>query len=147
MATKLPRVTIVMPHEMHRTLTRAREATNQSMSSLVVEMLELGMPTLDRMADAFQSIRRASEKDRQKVRARCDEVLQELEPLAAESFRLLDGVLTEMEGGVTVPPTAEAGGAPATRLIAGAASHSPPSTNRGGTNHSPDDNALKKGVS
>jgi hypothetical protein len=77
MPTKKPRITITLTERQHEVLAAMVEAGSPSMSSLIVELIELNMPTFESMALGFQRLRGMYEAD-QKSQAEATRKAQKL---------------------------------------------------------------------
>lgn len=131
MATTRPRITITLTERQHAILRSLSKSTGQSMSSNVAELLELALPTLERMAVAMQAIAKTRENQIGQVRAQLDEAQAVLEPLAASLVAQTDLFWGMIEQASQAGP--EAGASPTSGQRAQAAATPP--TNRGVTPH------------
>lgn len=130
MPTKRPRVTVVMPVEMYGVLCGMKEVTGQSVSSLIVELLEVSVPSLQRLVDAFRPIKAAQLADRERISAALLQAQEDLQPLVQQAFSTWDSVHDVIEGAVGAAMATP--GAPARQSEPARASVAP-ATNRGGT--------------
>lgn len=130
MPTKRPRVTVVMPVEMYGVLCGMKEVTGQSVSSLIVELLEVSVPSLQRLVDAFRPIKAAQLADRERISAALLQAQEDLQPLVQQAFSTWDSVHDVIEGAVGAAMATP--GAPA-RQSEPARASAAPATNRGGT--------------
>lgn len=141
MPTKRPRVTVVMPVEMYGVLCGMKEVTGQSVSSLVVELLEVSVPSLQRLVDAFRPIKAAQLADRERISAALLQAQEDLQPLVQQAFSTWDSVHEVIEGAVgaaMAPP-----GAALARQPEPARASAAPATNRGGTKRGGQERGLR----
>jgi len=124
-----------MPDDMYRVLCGMREVTGQSISALVVELLEVSVPSLDRLVEAFRPIKAAETLERARLGAALMQAQHDLEPLVAQAMGTWEAVHAvigkaagEAAAAPRLAPLAPVEAAPPPTLR-------PPSTNRGGTNH------------
>lgn len=146
MGTKLARITILMPPDMHKTLLDAKQVTGQSMTGLIVELLGMGLPVVERMTAVFRSIKVSTEAERAKFRQSCDLAMDELDPLVRQSFEVFDKFLVQ-QAGSEESTAGQPADAPASPVGQAGDVSAPPSTNRGGTNTASCTDSLCKGVS
>lgn len=131
MATTKPRITVTLTHRQHEVLRSISDNSGQSMSTFISEMLELSLPTLERMASAFQKIKTAQDIQRKKIVAELDEAQAAIEPIVQATVGQFDLFMARVEEAAGVPGT---GGTPG----AGASAAAPaPATNRGATRDKP----------
>lgn len=129
MATTKPRITVTLTHRQHEVLKTISDCGGQSMSTFISDMLELSLPTLERMAATFQKIKRAQDQQRETIRDALDDAQAALEPIALHAVGQFDLFMAKLE---------QASGVDATdaRERVGAATpdaHPAPATNRGAT--------------
>lgn len=131
MATTKPRVTVTLTERQHEVLRAIGQMGGQSMSQMIGELVELSLPTLERMAATFQALHRAKQEERAKMLAAFDEAQSAIEPAVmqvAGQFDLFLGKLEAISGGDGAGEASEARApAPAPKRIR------PPSANRGVT--------------
>jgi predicted DNA-binding protein len=94
--------------------------SGQSMSAYIAELLELVLPTLERMAATMQALAQSRDGEMQRVREQLDEAQRVFEPLAMAVVSQADMFMERIER------AAGAGAGPAAGI-------SPPPTNRGVT--------------
>lgn len=123
MATKKPRITITLSERQHDVLRAITQATGGSMSSVLVEVLEMSMPTFERMAVTFQRLRVARNLERDKVLGALEEAQNAIEPIALMAVGQADLFLARVEALADRPSRSEER----------SASSRPPPTNRGVT--------------
>lgn len=126
MATSKPRITVTLTYRQHEVLRTISECGGSSMSTVIAELLEVSLPTLERMAATFQQLRKATEIERSKVVEAMADAQSALEPLALAAAGQFDLFLGKLEG-AAAPALSVAGTAAAAPLS--------PSTNRGDTPH------------
>lgn len=127
MATTKPRITVTLTKRQHEVFTSISASSGQSMSSLIGEIIELSMPTFERMATTFQKLRATQDRERAKVAQVLDEAQNALEPIALAAVGQFDLFMGKVESAVGAgePQRSEDCTAPAARPA--------PSTNRGAT--------------
>ena len=81
MATTKPRITITLSTRQHEVLKSISECSGQPMSGFLNELLDLSLPTLERMAATFQKIKTAQDAQRQKIIAELDVAQTAMEPI------------------------------------------------------------------
>lgn len=129
MATTKPRVTVTLTKRQHEVLKVISSCGGSSMSSFISEMLELSLPTLERMAATFQQIKGSQDLQRAKVIEALDEAQSALEPIALAAVGQFDLFLGKVEAASSMgsPEPAQ----PARRAPSKATQ--PPIANRGVT--------------
>ena len=132
MATTKPRITVTLTPRQHEVLKVISDCGGQPMSTFISEMLELSLPTLERMASAFQKIKAAQDIQRKKIVAELDEAQAAIEPIVQATVGQFDLFMAKVEQA--------AGVAAATDGVRGAAGGADtpeaapaPATNRGAT--------------
>lgn len=135
MATTRPRITITLTDRQHEILRSISQSTGQSMSSNVVELLDLALPTLERMAVAMQAIAKSREEQIGRVRTQLDEAQAVLEPMAASVVAQTDLFWGRIEEAAGVSGLGASGGRADTRTQPDKQRRRPksPPTNRGVT--------------
>lgn len=129
MATTKPRITVTLTKRQHDVLKVISECGGSSMSAFVSEMLELSLPTLERMAATFQKLKASQDIERARVVEALDEAQSALEPIAMAAIGQFDLFLGKVEAVADEGRVSLVRAAPA--LGGGAAQ--PPSANRGVT--------------
>jgi len=129
MATTKPRITVTLTKRQHDVLKVISECGGSSMSSFVSEMLELSLPTLERMAATFQKIKASQDIERARVVEALDEAQSALEPIAMAAVGQFDLFLGKVQA--AADDGRLSAHAPASALGGGATQ--PPSANRGVT--------------
>lgn len=130
MATTKPRITVTLTKRQHDVLKVISECGGNSMSAFIQEMLELSLPTLERMAATFQKLKASQDIERARVVEALDEAQSALEPIAMAAVGQFDLFLGKVEaaaddgrvlphaaalasvGGATQPPLANRGVTP-----------------------------------
>lgn len=127
MATTKPRITVTLTPRQHEVLKVISDCGGQPMSTFISEMLELFLPTLERMATTFQKLRATQDRERAKVAQVLDEAQNALEPIALAAVGQFDLFMGKVESvvGAGEPQRSEDCTAPAARPA--------PATNRGAT--------------
>lgn len=128
MATTKPRITVTLTERQHEVLKIISATGGSSMSALLGELIEVSLPTLERMANTFQKLRQAQTMERAKMVEAMDESLAVLEPIAAAAVDQFDLFLGKIEQAVGGAPDGS-GATPAAPSTAPTA----PVTNRGAT--------------
>ena len=127
MATTKPRITVTLTKRQHEVFTSISASSGQSMSGLIGEIIELSMPTFERMATTFQKLRATQDRERAKVAQVLDEAQNALEPIALAAVGQFDLFMAKVDAefDATDPQRSEDTDA--------ANSACAPSTNRGAT--------------
>lgn len=133
MATTKPRITVTLTPRQYEVLRVISECGGQPMSGFISEMLELSLPTLERMASSFQKIKASQDLERSRVVQALDDAQQALEPMADAAIDQLNLMFDRMEDSAIPKRQGASDGA----LGFGSASSppQPPTTNRGVTPH------------
>lgn len=97
MATTKPRITITLSDRQHQLLKAISEASGQSMSSSVVELLESAEPVLERLAATFQAMKSVKNQERARIAKTLDDAQTAFEPLALAAVDQLDMFLGKLE--------------------------------------------------
>lgn len=131
MATSKPRITVTLTKRQHEVFQSLSASSGQSMSALIGEIIEVSMPTFERMAATFQKIKASQDRERSKIAEALDEAQSALEPIALAAVGQFDLFLRNLEE--------SAAGAPSERREPShlSAASQPPSTNRGVTPRKP----------
>lgn len=129
MATTKPRITVTLTERQHAVLKSISDSSGQPMSQFISEILEPSMPTLERMAAAFQKISAARHIQRERFVESLDQAQTALEPIVQQALGQFDLFMAQVEQAAVAAPTDRAGDATG----GGAAASPPPSTNRGDT--------------
>jgi len=130
MATSKPRITVTLTKRQHEVFQSLSASSGQSMSSLVGEIIEVSMPTFERMAATFQKLNAAQDLERSKIADALDEAQSALEPIALAAAGQFDLFLRNVEA---VTEGGPAGAAHARRPPVPGGGTQPPSANRGVT--------------
>ena len=127
MPTIKPRITVTLKEHTHAVLKTISESSGQPISTFIAEMLDSAIPTLERMAVTFKTIKAAQEAERSRFLNSVDSAQAALEPVVAQTLGQFDLFLGAIE-------TAVAGrGDPARGEGLHAAADLAPPTNRGDT--------------
>lgn len=132
MATSKPRITVTLTKRQHEVFQSLSASSGQSMSSLVGEIIEVSMPTFERMAATFQKIKASQDLERSRIAGALDEAQRALEPIALAAVGQFDLFLGRMEAAADVGRVSPHAAAPAS-----GGGTQPPSTNRGVTPRKP----------
>lgn len=128
MATTKPRITVTLTTRQHEVLKSISEWSGQPMSGFLNELIDLSLPTMERMAATFQKIKMAQDAQRQKIIAELDVAQSAMEPIVQSMTGQFDLFMAKVEEAVgRTTDAATAAPAPAPRRP-----KSPP-TNRGDT--------------
>lgn len=128
MATSKPRITVTLTKRQHEVFQSLSASSGQSMSSLIGEIIEVSMPTFERMAATFQKIKASQDLERARIADALGEAQSALEPIALAAVGQFDLFLGRIESAIP-PVRAERNDAPTVGMDA----TQPPSTNRGVT--------------
>lgn len=135
MATNNPRITIMLTKRQHDVIKSISESGGQSMSSLIAQVLEVGMPIFERMAVTFQHMKRATEEQKKSMAATLHDAQNLFEPIALSAVDQFDMFMGEVEhaGRLGAHKEAAALGARAQRATRAQGPTMAPPTNRGVT--------------
>lgn len=90
MPTVKPRITITLTPEQHTVLSEMSGETGQSMSSIVVELVESAVPVFVRVVKLVREAKTAHESVKRGIREATEEVQSRLMPINAEALLNLD---------------------------------------------------------
>jgi hypothetical protein len=127
-ATKKPRVNVTLTQNQYNVFKSLSDSSGQAMSALIGEIVELSMPTFERMAATFQQLKKAKDADRARMAVAFEETQSFLEPLALAAVGQFDLFLGKIEDVLT--PRIDASARSVSR---GVSTASAPPTNRGVT--------------
>lgn len=130
MATTKPRITVTLTERQHEVLRTISDCGGQPMSRFISELLELSLPSLERMAATFQKIKRVHDSQRNSILEAIDDAQTALEPIALDAIGQLDLFLAKMESACDATETDASA---ASTVSGGALARSAPATNRGAT--------------
>ena len=122
MPTTKPRITITLTDHQHNVLSRMSKLGKDSMSSIVVDMLETMLPVLERVVIAMQAAANAPIELQNGMAASFEKAEKEVSAHLASSMRQLDMLLPGFGGAVAQPSPRSSSAAKIGR---------PPPTNRG----------------
>jgi len=125
MPTAKPRITITLTEQQHHVLQSLSDLQGESMSGIVVDLLETALPVLERVGAILQAAKDAPASAKQKLRESLDMAEAGMLPMASGLINQLD-LLTEVAGG-----GATGTAAPPRATKPAAKKGKPPSTNRG----------------
>lgn len=128
MATSKPRITVTLSERQHQVLKIISDCGGQSMSSLLGELIEVSLPTFERMANTFQRLSQVKTAERAKMLQAMDEAQSALEPIANAAVDQFDLFLCRIEEASGVLPDAPRGALAAPQMPTPV-----PRTNRGVT--------------
>jgi hypothetical protein len=127
MATTKPRITVTLTERQHEVLKIISDCGGQSMSSLLGELIEVSLPTFERMANIFQKLRQVKTAERARMVQALDDAQSALEPIANAAVDQFDLFLGRIE------QAAEGVGPQRSEDTITAAAPLAPVTNRGAT--------------
>jgi len=128
MATSKPRITVTLTKRQHEVFQSLSASSGQSMSSLIGEIIEVSMPTFERMAATFQKLKASQDHERSKIAQALDEAQSALEPIALAAVGQFDLFLGRVEAAADAGRVSAHAPAPAS-----GGGTQPPSANRGVT--------------
>jgi predicted DNA-binding protein len=108
MPTIKPRITVTLSERQHAVLRSLSKSSGQSMSAYIAELMELVLPTLERMAATMQALAQTRDGEMQRVREQLDEAQRVFEPVAMAAVAQADMVMERVEravGATSPPPT------------------------------------------
>jgi hypothetical protein len=127
MATRNPRLSVLLTPRQHQVITSMSRDSGQSMSKIIQELIEPSMPVLERLAATFQHLRQAKDADRARVVKAAEDTQDVLEPILTKAVSQIDLFLGGLEQSFPINEASiDLAKSSRTRT-------SPPSTNRGGT--------------
>jgi predicted DNA-binding protein len=132
MPTAKPRIMVTLDKHQHQVLASICASTGQSMSSILREFVDQGMPVLERMAVTFQKLRSIRDAEHQRLSESLEAAQAAIEPIAQEAVGQFDLFLAKVDR------AAGRAGLPRSGSPASGSPMTPP-TNRGVTPH------LRKG--
>jgi hypothetical protein len=88
MPTKLPRVIVTLPVELHAAVVRAASAAGVSKSALIADLLEPSAPVLHRMADVLEAAASAPEEARRGMVRALDAAMDGIVPVLQTAAQL-----------------------------------------------------------
>lgn len=100
MATTKPRITVTLTPRQHEVLKVISDCGGQSMSSLLGELIEVSLPTFERMANTFQKLKEARTMERARMVEALDDAQAALEPIASAAVDQFDLFLGKIESAV-----------------------------------------------
>lgn len=112
MATTKPRITVTLTEHQHEVLRTMSEASGKSMSAFLSELLELSLPTFEKMAVTFQKLKDVQRFETSRISDALHEANEVLEPLANAAAGQFDMFLGRVEHAAQRP--AEAAKSPLT---------------------------------
>lgn len=128
MATTKPRITVTLTNRQYEVLKSISNSGGTPMSTLLGELIEASLPTLERMANTFQRLKQAQTIERAKMIEALDDAHAALEPIASSAIDQFDLFLGRIEEATAGAPH---GNGETRAATAGAALT--PLTNRGAT--------------
>jgi uncharacterized protein (DUF1778 family) len=136
MSTTKPRITVTLTEHQHEVLKAVCAASGQSMSAFLGEVVEMSMPTFEKMAQAFGRLRNVQQVEKQRLADALERAHGEVEPLAravmGEFGRMVDAIEAAAEPPSRSARSTRKAGLDASSKMAGQAPGSP-LTNRGVT--------------
>lgn len=136
MPTVKPRIQVTLTPHQYEVIKAVTATSGQSMSTFLAELVELSMPTFEKMAHAFATIRDAQRLEKERLAKSLEQAHDRIEPLAhqalAEFGRMVDVIEAAAESpsrsGARKADSVAAGDAGASRSGAGAAKSPRPVT-------------------
>lgn len=124
MATSNPRITVTFTKHQYDVLKVISTCGGQPMSTFISELVEMALPTFERMAVAMQSLKGVQDAQRQRIVSHLDEAQSALEPILQSAVGQIDLFMAQMEAAAgevgedarkrASPTSSEAASAPAT---------------------------------
>lgn len=137
MATTKPRITVTLTERQHEVLKTISDCGGHSMSGIISELLEVSLPTFERMANTFKKMRNAQKVEQAKMIEVMDDAQSVLEPIALEAINQFDLFCDRLEAAAEGDLKASGAGdmcEERARAPAPEADSTAPATNRG-ANH------------
>jgi hypothetical protein len=136
MSTTKPRITVTLTEHQHEVLKAVCAASGQSMSAFLGELVELSMPTFEKMAQAFGKLRDVQRFEKERLAQALERSHGEVEGLARQAMgefgRMIDVIQAAAEPPSRSAPSTRKAGSVASPDRAGERPGSP-LTNRGVT--------------
>lgn len=107
MATTKPRITITLSAHQYDVFKSISDNSGQPMSTFITELLELSMPTVERMAETFRKIKLAQDDQRKRMLAELDVAQSAVEPVVAQVVGQFDLFMSRVEAAAGVESSAE----------------------------------------
>lgn len=128
MATTKPRITVTLTERQHEVLKAISDNGGQSMSAFIGEVIQVSMPTLERMAETLRKIRTAQDEQKRRIADELDHAQAAVEPILDQVMGQFDLFCARLEESVqpVVGVVSARGGDPTTGTRT-------PVTNRGVT--------------
>lgn len=96
MATTKPRITVTLEPHHHELLRRLAGHQGQSMSAIMVELLETVAPVLERVCVAIEGAKAASDSVRPRLKVMAEKAEADILPFAEASMSQLDMFIAEV---------------------------------------------------
>ena len=113
MPTIKPRITITLEPQSHEVLSRLSASTHQSMASIVTEILDTAIPSLERVVVVMERAASATQEVRDGVAAAVERAERELMPAllaaAGQSDLFLADLAVKASGGAAAQDAAASG--------------------------------------
>lgn len=113
MPTIKPRITITLEPHSHEVLSRLSASTHQSMASIVTEILDTAIPSLERVVVVMERAASATQEVRDGVAAAVERAERELMPAllaaAGQSDLFLADLAVKASGGAAAQDAAASG--------------------------------------
>lgn len=100
MATTKPRITITLTERQHQLLKTISDASGNSMSYLVTDLIEASEPILQRTASAFSHLKVLNDENKRKIKEAMENAQNVIEPMAFNALHQMDcfiDTLTEIQ--------------------------------------------------
>lgn len=106
MATTKPRITITLTEKQHQLLKTISDASGNSMSYLVTDLIEASEPILQRTASTFSHLKVLNDENKRKIKEAMENAQNVIEPMALNALQQMDcfiDTLTEIHDGQPQP--------------------------------------------
>jgi uncharacterized protein (DUF1778 family) len=106
MATTKPRITITLTERQHHLLKTISDASGNSMSYLVTDLIEASEPILERTASTFSHLKELNEENKRKIKQAMENAQNIIEPMAINALQQMDcfiDTLNEIHGSTDQP--------------------------------------------
>lgn len=106
MATTKPRITITLTEKQHQLLKTISDASGNSMSYLVTDLIEASEPILQRTASTFSHLKVLNDENKRKIKEAMENAQNVIEPMALNALQQMDcfiDTLTEIHGEQSQP--------------------------------------------
>jgi hypothetical protein len=108
MPTAKPRIQVTLTEHQYEVIRALTSASGQSMSAFLSEIVELSMPTFERMAATFQKLKDVQRFEAEKLAKGLHEANAALEPVAERAVREFSKFLDTVEAAAEPPSRSSA---------------------------------------